>query len=167
VTEVPAPSTPPNGPQTPVPREGSSTPHPAYAAAQSITTPQCFVKGVLETVSEAALKQVVTQRYGAIKELEVVRSKACAFLEFVHLDSAKRAITASLPPNQGGGGGVRIDVDGSAPVKIFIETKKERGDRPVSRPRGGGPPPTGGERGGFRGRGPPGGGRGRGAAPTK
>jgi hypothetical protein len=49
VTEVPSPSTPPNGPQTPVSREGSSTPHPAYAAAQSITTPQCFVKASLVT----------------------------------------------------------------------------------------------------------------------
>lgn len=119
-------------------------------------------------MTEAALKQVVTQRYGAIKELELVRNKACAFLEFVHVDSAKRAIIASLSPAQGGNGGVKIDVEGGAPVKIFIETRKERGDRPVSRPRGGGPPQTGGERGGFRGRGAPGGGRGgRGAAPPK
>jgi len=167
VTEVPVTSTPPNGQQSPAPREGSSTPHPAYAAAQSITTPQCFVKGVVENVSEAALRQIVTQRYGAIKELEIVRNKACAFLEFVHLDSAKRAIIASLPPTQGGGGGVRIEGEGGVQVKIFIETKKERGDRPVSRPRGG-PPPSGGDRGGFRGRGAPGGGRGgRGAAPPK
>jgi len=65
-----------------------------------------------------------------------VRSKACAFLEFVSVDSAKRAIIASLTQNQGGDGGVWLDVGGdAAQVRISIETKKERGDRPVPRPR--------------------------------
>jgi len=141
--------------------------HPAYVAAQSVTTPQCFVKGVVETVPEATLRQVITQRFGVIKELEVVRSKACAFLEFVHLESAKRAITASLPQAQGGTGGVRVDIDGGH-VKISVETRKERGDRPPSRPRGGGPGQSGNNggdmRGGFRGRGGPGGTRGRGGS---
>jgi hypothetical protein len=116
---------------------------------------------------------VITQRFGAIKELEIVRNKACAFLEFVHLDSAKRAIIASLTPAQGGGGGVRIDVEGGQNMKIFVETRKERGERPVSRtPRGGGPSQgvNGGASGGgndargsgFR-RGGSGGGRGRGS----
>lgn len=119
-------------------------------------------------MQEATLRQVITQRFGPIKEVEVVRSKACAFLEFVNLDSAKRAIIASLAPPQGGSGGVRIDTE-TGPVKIFVETRKERGDRPISRPRGGGPggPNGGGDRGGFRGRGAPGGGRGRGVAVPK
>jgi hypothetical protein len=47
--------------------------------------------------------------------------------------------------------------------RILIETRKERGERPPSKPRGGAPP--GGERGGYRGvgrgRGAP-----RGSAPT-
>jgi RNA recognition motif. (a.k.a. RRM, RBD, or RNP domain) len=123
------------------------------------------LQGVVESISETTLRQVITQRFGQIKELEVVRSRACAFLEFAHLDSAKRAITASLPPAQGGGGGVRVDIDGGQ-VKIVIETRKERGERPVSRPRGGTPGQTvngGGDgRSGFRGRVGTGGGRGRG-----
>lgn len=119
----------------------------------------------MDTVTEHALKQVVTSRFGPIKELEIVRTKACAFLEFEKLESAKRAIIASLPQAQGGQGGVRFDAEGAGSVRIFIETKKERGERPVSRPRGGGPGQGvngGGDgRGGYRGRGP-GGSRGRG-----
>lgn len=117
----------------------------------------------METVTEQALKQVVTSRFGPVKELEIVRNKACAFLEFEKLESAKRAITASLSPAQGGQGGVRIDVEGGGNVRIFIETKKERGERPMSRPRGGGPGQgvnggsdgRGYRRGGPRGRGGP------------
>lgn len=120
----------------------------------------------MDTVTEQALKQAVTTRFGPVKELEIVRNKACAFLEFEKLESAKRAITTSLSPAQGGGGGVRIDTEAGGNVRIFIETKKERGERPVSRPRGGGHGVNGGGdgrgdgRGGYRGRG--GGPRGRG-----
>ena len=117
----------------------------------------------MDSVTEQALKQVVTTRFGPVKDLEIVRNKACAFLEFEKLESAKRAITVSLPPNQGGQGGVRIDIGGGENVRIFIETKKERGERPVGKPRGGGPGQGvngGGDgRGSYRGRGPP---RGRG-----
>ena len=116
----------------------------------------------MEGVSDTALRNVIT-RFGAIKELEIVRNKACAFLEFEKVESAKRAITTSLPHNHGGQGGVKID-DGN--LRIFFETKKERGERPVSRPRVGGPGQgvnggsdgRGGYRGGTRGgrgRGPP------------
>jgi len=118
----------------------------------------------VESVTEQALRQVVTSRFGPVKDLEIVRNKACAFLEFEKLESAKRAITASLSPPQGGQGGVRIETEGGGNVRIFIETKKERGERPVSRPRGGGPGQGvngGGDgRGPYRGRGP--GSRGRG-----
>ena len=135
----------------------------------SLPTLQTFTdvrtQGVIETVSTDALRNTLTTRYGPIKELDVVRNKACAFLEFTTLDAARRAIVASLPTAQGGEGGIRIDVGGEAPVRISVETRKERGERPP--PRGG---PVNGERGrgGFRGgRGGPGGGRGRGAAPQK
>jgi hypothetical protein len=119
---------------------------------------------VIEPVSNAQLNQVLTQRFGPVKELEVVRSKACAFLEFNTLDAAKRAIIASLPNIAGGEGGIRIDCGDGAVARITVETRKERGERPISRPRGGGPP--NGDRGSFRGRG---GGslRGRGGPPTK
>lgn len=69
-----------------------------------------------------------------------------------------------MPQNQGGEGGVRIDVGGDiGQVRIFVETRKERGDRPQSRTRGGAPL-NGEARGGFRGRGGPG--RGRGGPPS-
>ena len=120
---------------------------------------------MIETIDAGNLRAVLTARFGPIKELEIVRNKACAFLEFEKLESAKLAIIASLPHNMGGDGGVRIgDGDPATPnysrdaPRITIETRKERGDRPPSKPRGGAP--TGGERGGFRG----GVGRGRGSA---
>lgn len=161
VSEVPVTNTPPNAPASPSPAPGRDQ-HPAYIAAQNTSNPHCFVKGVVEGVSDTALRNVIT-RFGAIKELEIVRNKACAFLEFEKVESAKRAITTSLPHNHGGQGGVKID-DGN--LRIFFETKKERGERPVSRPRVGGPGQgvnggsdgRGGYRGGTRGgrgRGPP------------
>lgn len=124
----------------------------------------------MEPITQSALSTVLAQRFGPIKDLEIVRSRACAFLEFNSLDSAKRAIIASLSQNQGGEGGVWIEVGGDiGQLRIVVETKKERGDRdrPVSRPRGGAPPVNGEARGGggggggYRGgRGGPGRGRG-------
>jgi len=170
-SEAPAASSssPVGGAQTPPVHHGPGArvhlqrePHPAYLAAQSVPTAQCFVKSVQENVSDQALRQTLTNRFGPIKELEVVRSKACAFLEFVSVESARRAIAASLPVPQGGEGGIRVDVGEGQQMRISVETRKERGERPVSRPRGGGPPVNGGEMrgGGFRGRGGPGRGRG-------
>jgi len=136
--------------------------HPAVQAVQSVTTAQCFVKNVTEPITQTQLTSVLTQRFGPIKDqAEIVRSKACAFLEFQTLDAARRAITACLPVNQGGEGGVRIDVGGEVGnIRIIVETRKERGDRPVSRPRGGAPVNGGDTRGGFRRGGPGGGGSG-------
>ncbi|KAA1472451.1 hypothetical protein DENSPDRAFT_872203 [Dentipellis sp. KUC8613] len=167
----PVPQSPAHGPgaRGPIgarPPPGQREPHPAFIAAQSVTTPQCFVKSVQENISDSALRNTLTSRFGPIKELEIVRSKACAFLEFNNLDSARRAIIASLPAPQGGEGGIRVDVGEGQQMRILVETKKERGERPVSRPRGGGPPINGGDaRGGFRGRG--GAGRGRGIGGPK
>ncbi|KAH7920180.1 hypothetical protein BV22DRAFT_1040135 [Leucogyrophana mollusca] len=159
-SQSPAPHGPPRGQPHHVPRD-----HSAVAAAQSVATPQCFVKGVVEVVSQQQLTQVLSQRFGPVKEAEIVRSKACAFLEFTTLEAAKKAIIASLPQNQGGEGGIRIDVGGEVgQVRIVVETRKERGDRPPTRPRGGAPM-NGEARGAFRGgRGGPGG-RGRGGPP--
>ncbi|KAI6040955.1 hypothetical protein EDC04DRAFT_2673611 [Pisolithus marmoratus] len=149
LSEVPASSS------SPVPATHSPAPHghrgqhhgpreyPAVAAAQALTTPQCFVKGVVEPVTSNQLMQTLGQRFGPVKDVEVVRQKACAFLNY--------AIIASLPQNQGGEGGIRIDLGGDAGmVRIVVETRKERGDRPQSRPRGSGPM-NGDSRGGFRG----------------
>ncbi|KAH7873709.1 hypothetical protein F5879DRAFT_972346 [Lentinula edodes] len=161
-----------SGSQTPVKPSGapSRTPHPAYAAAQSVTTAQCFIKSVTEPISSQALTQALT-RFGPLKgTVEIVRYKACAFAEFTTVDAARRAIILSLPPVAGGEGGVKVDIGGGETLKIIVETKKERGDRPASRGRGG--PPFAGEGrgasssdgrgGGFRGS-ARGSGRGRGA----
>ncbi|KAI9067868.1 NTF2-like protein [Trametes sanguinea] len=173
-SEAPAPHAsaspaPLSGPQSPAPHVTTrplarQEPHPAFVAAQNIQTPQCFVKGVTENVTEAALRTTLTARFGPIKDLEIVRNKACAFIEFQALESAKRAIIASLPHAQGGEGGIRIETDGGAgQARITVETRKERGDRPGQR---GGAPMNGDRgRGAFRGRGGPG--RGRGGPPPK
>ncbi|KAF7763552.1 hypothetical protein Agabi119p4_8089 [Agaricus bisporus var. burnettii] len=171
-TETPVSPVPSSGTQTPAapapaPRgPPNSSEHPAMQAAQNVNTPQCFIKGVVDQVTQPALNSVLSSRFGPIKELEVVRSKACAFIEFTTIDSARRAIIASLNRNQGGEGGVYIEYEGGS-QRIFIETKKERGDRPAPRPRGGAPAVNGEGRGqgGYRGRGGSGRG-GRGGPPA-
>ena len=103
--------------------------------------------------------------------MEIVRSRACAFIEFSSVESARKAIVASLPQGQGGEGGIRVDVGGEiGQVRILVETKKEKADRQPGRGRGGGPtggpPGTGAGNGGQENRGGGGGGsfRGRGNA---
>ncbi|KAG5646770.1 hypothetical protein DXG03_002456 [Asterophora parasitica] len=173
VTESPAapaaPAPAPSGTRTP-PRaphqapQGQAQQQGQGLQAAQITSAQCFVKGVVEPITQTLLSTTLTSRFGPIKDLEIVRSKACAFLEFNTIESARRAIAASP---------VWVDVGGEQ-LRIVVETKKERGDRPAPRPRGGAPPVNGhaaqggqqqeGGRGGYRGRGAP---RGRGAAVAK
>jgi hypothetical protein len=175
-TEVLSQPAPAAAPQAPVPAPAQQRPqqnqqqrheHPALLAAQSVTHAQCFVKGVTEPVAQTALQNVLTQRFGPIKELEIVRAKACAFIEFNTVESARRAIVASLNQHQGGEGGVWVDGGDAGQIRISVETKKERADRPAPRPRGGAPV-NGDARGGAQGgsfRGGRGGARGgRGAA---
>jgi hypothetical protein len=186
-SEAPAASssTPGSGTQTPVSHHGPGAraqqqprePHPSYVAASNVSNALCFVKvmchfitliqlshvlqSVQENVTETALRNTLTNRFGPIKDLDLVRSKACAFLEFSSVDAARRAIVASLPNSQGGEGGIRIDVGDGQQMRITIETRKERGERPPSRPRGGAPVNSDMRGGSFRGRGG-GPGRGRG-----
>ncbi|KAI5122099.1 hypothetical protein M0805_002221 [Coniferiporia weirii] len=167
--EVVAPSPPP-----PAPRSGAQTPvstpglgagrgahhgpkggreaHPAYQQAMAVTTPHVFVKGVVDPLTDEQLKALLL-KYGKINNIEYVRTRACAFVEYEELESAKRAIVASLPVSQGGEGGIRVDVGQENQLRIIIETKKERGERPPPRNPRGGTPGQGGDRGGFRGRG--------------
>ncbi|KAF8504407.1 hypothetical protein F5888DRAFT_1655479 [Russula emetica] len=147
-SEVPAASSshPGSGTQTPEsyyyvpsarPQNQSREPHPKYVAASNVSNALCFVKGVQENVTEAAMRNALVSQFGPIKNLDLVRKKACAFLEFSNVDAARRAIVASLPASQGGEGGIRIDVGDGQQVRITVETRKKRGGRPVSRPRGG------------------------------
>ena len=77
----------------------------------------------------------------------MITSRGCAFAEFASIDSARQAITAS---HNSQGGGILVEVGQGPPIKVFIEARKERGERPPPRPRGGAPV-NGGE-GGGRGR---------------
>jgi len=160
-SEVPAASSssPGSGTQTPVshhapgsrPQQQPREPHPSFVAATNVSNGLCFVKSVQENVTEPALRNTLVNRFGTIKDLDLVRSKACAFLEFTSADSARRAIIASLPTSQGGEGGIRIDLGDGQHARITVETRKERGERPVSRPRGGVPVNGDIRGGGFRG----------------
>ncbi|KAJ7269842.1 hypothetical protein C8J57DRAFT_1323694 [Mycena rebaudengoi] len=176
-TEVPAaapsaPAQPPvnasaSGASTPArggPAAQSGNQHPNLVAALNVTTPQCFVKGVIEPITQTLLTNHLNTHFGPLKDLEIVRSKACAFFEFLSLDAARRAIATSLPQSHGGEGGVWIDCGPEVGnLRISIETRKERGDRPPSRPRGGAPIGGEGRGGEGRGRGEGFRGRGRGA----
>ncbi|SJK98867.1 uncharacterized protein ARMOST_02139 [Armillaria ostoyae] len=108
------------------------TSHPACVATQvAVTTSHCFVKGVTGPVSQAALSAQLVN-FGMIKEIDITFQ--------------------SLRVHRGGGGGVWVEISGEvSSVRITVETKKERGDRPVSRPRGGAPQGETWGGGGFRG----------------
>ena len=117
----------------------------------------------MDGVEEGVLRSAL-EKFGTVKTMDIVRNKACAFIEFEKLESAKRAITASLPKNQGGLGGLAVETL-NGETRLSVETKKERGERQINRPRGGGPGQgVNGESGrnAYRGRGGP---RGRGGAP--
>lgn len=63
----------------------------------------------------------------------MAEQKACAFVEFERLDSARRAIQASLRPSEGGEGGLMVYPDGNGQGDmIHIVTRKPPGERPIS-----------------------------------
>ncbi len=96
-------------------------------------------------MDETTVRQVAA-RFGEVAKVEIVKSKACAFVEFAKVESARKAIIASLTVQQGGEGGVQAGEGG----KLNFETRKEKDER---RPKGGnrgGPPDRGGPRGGGR-----------------
>ncbi|KAK4688652.1 hypothetical protein P7C73_g1453, partial [Tremellales sp. Uapishka_1] len=125
---------------------GPSGRSPAYDAVFKVNTPHCFVKlpnwsienpNGGDSIDENALRQAVT-RFGEVVKVEIVRAKACAFVEFKTVESARKAIIASLQTSQGGEGGVKVG-DG----KINLETRKDKEDRtPKGGRRGGAPEST-------------------------
>ncbi|CAK9787156.1 hypothetical protein CC85DRAFT_315775 [Cutaneotrichosporon oleaginosum] len=173
---VPAPAAPAPAPAAPAPAVAAAPAptaaqkaSPQYEQAMAVKTAHCFVKlpnwstggdAAAETIDEATLRGIAS-RFGEVSKVEIVKGKACAFVEFTKVESARKAIVASLTPNQGGEGGV---VHGEG--KLNFETRKEkderskfrRGGAPDTGNRGGGQPRTNNsERGGAAGRG----GRGR------
>ncbi|RXK36724.1 hypothetical protein M231_06031 [Tremella mesenterica] len=127
--------------------------HSSNDNVMKITTNQCFVKlpnwsidnptgG--DSVDETTVRNIAA-RFGEVKKVEIVKHKACAFVEFATVDAARKAITASLPANQGGEGGVKFS-DG----KLNFETRKEKDERRPKGTRGGAPDGRGPTRGGSR-----------------
>ncbi|KAG9032675.1 hypothetical protein FRB95_001103 [Tulasnella sp. JGI-2019a] len=169
-----APQTPAPAPAPPKPAtngKAASGPDTGAKVLADITTGQCFVKAVTENVNENVLRETLVSRFGPVKELEIVRSKACAFLEFASPEAARKAIQISLPIPQGGEGGIRLEGKpgpNGMPPRVIVETRKERGERPISTRGRGGPggegrsgTPVGGASAGEGGRsGQQGGGRG-------
>ncbi|KAG0146387.1 hypothetical protein CROQUDRAFT_657360 [Cronartium quercuum f. sp. fusiforme G11] len=106
----------------------------------------CFIKSVHENLDEKSLREQLAKKFGPIKDLDVIRNKACGFLEFERVDSAKKAIQMSLPFNQGGKGGITISVAGGEEFTIHIESKRQPGER--GRPIDAGPKRGFADRGG-------------------
>ncbi|KAK4048375.1 COPII coat Sec23p-Sfb3p heterodimer component [Microbotryomycetes sp. JL221] len=90
----------------------------------------CFVKGVQENISNEILIQTLNV-FGKLKEFDLIRSKACAFVEFENLNSAKKIIQASLRRDEGGDGGIVLGPG----MIIHVVEKKSKDDRPPSKPR--------------------------------
>lgn len=117
--------------------QSTSTPTPPartpyHPSVMAVTLLGCFVKGVVESVNENTLREIIVQRYGPLREFDVIRSKACAFIEFEKLDGARRAIQASMRVQDGGEGGLYITAEGSnTPDLLHIVTRKALGDRPA------------------------------------
>ncbi|KAI7958857.1 hypothetical protein MJO28_002648 [Puccinia striiformis f. sp. tritici] len=134
---------------------------PQHASPAAITTGSCFIKSVNENIDEKTLKEQLVKKFGPIKELDIVRNKACGFLEFERIDSAKKAIQMSMPFNMGGKGGIPIVLSSGEEYVINVESKRQPGER--GRPVDAGPKRGfGGDRGGRPGSNNfgPGGGRG-------
>ncbi|WVN85275.1 uncharacterized protein L203_100420 [Cryptococcus depauperatus CBS 7841] len=97
-----------------------------------IQTAHCFVKlpnwspndqNSSEYISETELSKIAS-KFGEIKSVEIVKSKACAFVEFVRVDSARKAVQHSLPIEQGGEGGTKFPQG-----TLFFEPRKEKDER--------------------------------------
>ncbi|KAJ9114914.1 hypothetical protein QFC20_001287 [Naganishia adeliensis] len=110
--------------------------YPLVEAAKAVQTPICFIKlnnwqaqDATEQITESELRQILSKYAGVpgseITKVEIVRDKACAFVEFAKVDAARRAIIASLLTAQGGGGGIKTD----GGHRIIVESRKEKSER--------------------------------------
>lgn len=137
---------------------------PQHSITDSITTGACFIKSVNENIDEKTLKEQLVKKFGPIKELDIVRNKACGFLEFERIESAKKAIQMSMPFNMGGKGGIPIVLSSGEEYVINVESKRQPGER--GRPVDAGPKRGFNDRGGRPGANNYGSGGGRGRGPT-
>ncbi|ODN84752.1 hypothetical protein, variant [Cryptococcus amylolentus CBS 6039] len=168
-------------PSAPKKEEQKGAPAPAAAAAPAprrgpqggldvskIQNQVCFVKlpnWALDNHSASELTEPelsrLASKFGEVKSVEIVGQKACAFVEFAKVESARKAIQHSLPVEQGGEGGTKFP-NGT----LFFEPRKEKDERGQKKR-------TGGQQGGQpQGQGQPrqqvnGGGAGRGGRPNR
>lgn len=104
-------------------------------AARATTTNICFVKlnnwqqqDTTPPISEVALETALG-KYGEIIKTDFVKTKACAFVEYKSVESARKAIIASLRVQDGGEGGIKIPTENGGFQKIIVESRKEKEDR--------------------------------------
>ncbi|KAJ9121223.1 hypothetical protein QFC24_004898 [Naganishia onofrii] len=104
---------------------------PLVDAARAVQTSICFVKlnnwqapDGSQPLTEVELRQILN-KYGEIIKVEIVRDKACAFVEFAKVESARKAIIASLLTVQGGDGGIKT----AQGHRIMVESRKEKSER--------------------------------------
>ena len=79
-------------------------------------------------ISESMLSNTLG-KYGEINKIDFVKTKACAFVEYKQVESARKAIIASLRTVDGGEGGIKIPAEGGGYQKIIVESRKEKEDR--------------------------------------
>ncbi|GAA5964522.1 hypothetical protein JCM3765_005221 [Sporobolomyces pararoseus] len=131
---------------TPSPAASSSNAQPSSSSAsapasqfteqvQAVQHSNCFVKGVLEYVTEKQLKEVLSTRFGPLKELDIIRSKACAFVEFVSLNDARKAIQVSMRHQDGGENGIIFETPTGEKARINVVERKPHNERPPPKPR--------------------------------
>ncbi|RSH78631.1 uncharacterized protein EHS24_002360 [Apiotrichum porosum] len=135
------------------PAASSGPRHAFYENAMKVQTAHCFVKlpnwsqdaqQSGETMDEQTLRNIAS-RFGDVHKVEIVKGKACAFVEFTKVESARKAIVASLGTNHGGEGGIIIEGG-----RLNFETRKEKDERGPKGRRGGAPEAGGARTGGAR-----------------
>ncbi|GAA5904386.1 uncharacterized protein JCM6883_006472 [Sporobolomyces salmoneus] len=131
---------------------GSSSQTQFSDQVQAVVQPTCFVKGVLEYVTEKQLREVLTTRFGPLKELDIIRSKACAFVEFINLNDARKAIQVSMRHQDGGENGIMFETPSGDKARINVVERKPHNERPPPKPRSNptGESSTGGGGGGMK-----------------
>ena len=84
-------------------------------------------QGITDDITIDALRLALITRFGAVKDVEILTLKACAFAEFEKIEDARSAISASLSTDQGGNGYVNLEIDSDRIIRVSIESKRERG----------------------------------------
>ncbi|GAA5861199.1 hypothetical protein JCM5353_007529, partial [Sporobolomyces roseus] len=151
----------PSTPSAPTPSSSNSAAAPSSTQPPSNFTEQvqavvhsnCFVKGVVEFVTEKQLREVLSTRFGPLKELDIIRSKACAFVEFINLNDARKAIQVSMRHQDGGENGITFETPTGDKARINVVERKPHNERPPPRPRQGGEGTGGSSTGGASGQG--------------